>query len=155
MVAFFDPNVIVFAMQKFIFDWQIVKLFKIAFKRIIFFCALPLLVVGCASTGTKSDGIPKSSKKELPSYSPREGKFWVYRLDGSKSCGVKKGMPLSKAVSELDKRGVRVLKRRKSHDGKMRMMVCGADTGMQIELRIDGQSLPIAGALGYRVLGED
>lgn len=145
-------------MQKFIVDYRNVKLLKTGFNWTFLLCALPLFFfAACSSTGTKTgptDPVSKT-KKEVKNYDPRPGRVWVYRQDGSKSCGVKKGLPLTTAVSELDQRGVRVFKQRKNHDGKMRMMVCGAETGMQNELHIDGQSLPVAGAMGYRVLGED
>lgn len=144
-------------MQKFIVDYTIVKLLKTGIYRTILLCALPLFfIIACSSTGgQKSNTGSPTTQKEIPNYEPREGQVWVYRMDGSKSCGVKKGLSLVEAEKELRARGVNIFKRRKRHDGKMRMMVCGSDTGIQNEIRIDGQSLPIAGALGYRVLGED
>ena len=86
---------------------------------------------------------------------PRAGKIWISRPDGSKSCGVKKGVTPREAARELEAEGVHVIRQRIGHDGQMRMMVCGADTGNLLELLIDGEGLPAASKKGFRVKGED
>lgn len=142
-------------MQKSIVESNFVKLIKSVPNTVLFFSVFCLFFgVGCSTTKTDSPNVPPSKKTESTDYDPKPGQVWVYKMDGSKSCGVKQGESLDSAAAELSKRGVTVFKRRKKHDGQMRMMVCGADTGMQNELQIDGQSLPIAGALGYRLLSE-
>lgn len=85
----------------------------------------------------------------------RAGSVWIVKPDGSKSCGVRKGISPKDAARELEQSGVKVLKQRVGHDGKMRMMVCGADTGAQVELLIDGKGLPTAGDKGFRVKSEN
>ncbi len=145
-------------MRKLIVDYRNVKLLKTRFSWIFLFYAAPFFfLVSCATTESKTDsaGLSPSTEKEARSYGPRPGRVWIYRSDGSKSCGVRKGVTLTSATNELSGKGVRIFNKRKKHDGIMRMMVCGADTGMQNELHIDGQSLPIAATLGYRLLGED
>lgn len=124
--------------------------------------ALVFLAVGCSSKpATKPE--PQESKLEIPTpgavdktvrIGAREGQFWVVRPDGSKSCGVRKGHSAKHAAQELESAGIKVLKSRSGHDGKMRMMVCGADTGQQVELFIDGSGLPVASQKGFRVKGE-
>lgn len=123
-------------------------------------CALVILAMagGCATQ--KSDTRPSEGPQAKPTepgpeLSARKGNVWVVRPDGSKSCGVKKGITPKAAAQELESAGVKVLKQRMGHDGLMRMQVCGADTGNLVELLIDGQGLPTASRIGFRIKGED
>ena len=99
--------------------------------------------------------VPPTEISDPPSLEARKGPVWVVKPDGSKSCGVKKGITPKQASQELESQGVKVQRARMGHDGQMRMMVCGADTGSRVELLIDGQFLPTASAKGFRVKGED
>ena len=113
---------------------------------------------GCATKRPESAGptvVAPAPTAEVPELAARKGNVWVVRPDGSKSCGVKKGITPRAAAQELESSGIRVLKQRTGHDGQMRMLVCGADTGNLVELFIDGQGLPTASKKGFRVKGED
>lgn len=150
------------------FDWQSrsVRIFLGCFG-IALTIVLPLLP-GCAGKRAKTLDSPAPELK-LPGASPsgaatgsnpislseRAGSFWVVKPDGSKSCGIRKGISPKEAAKDLESVGVPVLRQKLGHDGKVRMMVCGADTGNQIELLIDGKGLPLAGERGYRVKGEN
>jgi hypothetical protein len=116
------------------------------------------LFQACSSKPVAKDGpiyVPPSEAPAAPSLEARKGPVWVVKSDGSKSCGVKKGITPKQASQELEASGVKVQRARMGHDGQMRMMVCGADTGNRVELLIDGQFLPSASEKGFRVKGED
>lgn len=127
------------------------------------FSSMVIAVALSVSLGACTASRPQPEKKSLPpaktseeiELTARSGQVWVVRPDGSKSCGVKKGLTPRAAAQELEGVGVRVFKQRTGHDGLMRMMVCGTDTGNLVELLIDGRGLPIASKKGFRVKGED
>ena len=60
-----------------------------------------------------------------PSLAPSSVK--VFKYDGSKQCEMKSGRSLD--TMEKDLKGIQVLSRERKNDGKMRIQMCGADTG--------------------------
>ena len=125
--------------------------------KIIVASILMLSFGGCSSTGrydsdSSSSSRGRDGKPRIYDLDAQPGKrIWVVKPDGSKSCAVKRGITAKRAASVLKRKGLQVIRFRKAHDGKMRMQVCGADTGNQVELLVDGAGLPLAGKNGYRL----
>ena len=54
---------------------------------------------------------------------------WVIEPDGTKQCEKKKPIALTKGRSRLKAAKINVIKAVHTHDGMMRIQMCGADTG--------------------------
>ncbi len=121
--------------------------------RMFYICFfVPFLVLFFATCSTPQQSIsmfPALEEKKIQKLEPVKGRVWIYKPDGSKSCGIKKGESLEREKRILKRLGLRIFKARTRHDGKMRVLVCGADTGNLFEFQIDGRGLPIAGRQGY------
>ena len=55
--------------------------------------------------------------------------IWVVKNDQAKSCEKGSGIALSAMEKELKLAGIKVLQKKKIHDGKMHIEMCGAEKG--------------------------
>ena len=76
----------------------------------------------------------------------------VFKYDGSLQCRRGREIALDVMVGELQKQGIKVAASRKGHDGLTHISVCGASTGRLNVYTIDGEFLPEARALGFKLL---
>jgi hypothetical protein len=90
----------------------------------------------------------KAQKQEVL---PTENSVWVWKPDGSKSCGFKEGISPDGAAQELQKAGIRVLAKRKSTDGMMHVEMCGAATGDTVEMEVPASQLKQVISKGYKL----
>ena len=72
---------------------------------------------------------------------------FISKSDGSKQCGAK-GTPLEIMESEL--KGLPTFSRSRKNDGKMRIQMCGADTGWFNIYEIELKDLQKAKRLGFQ-----
>lgn len=84
---------------------------------------------------------PEKEKEKTSEDSGLVEKVWVWRPDGSKQCGMAKGIKPKEAAKRLKDRGVSVFKSRTGNDGMMHMTVCGGATGHTVELLIGVKDL--------------
>lgn len=75
-------------------------------------------------------------------------KVRVYKYDGTKQCGEGKEITLAEMAKQLN--GIVIFSSQKLSDGKMRIQMCGADTGMANVYEIDRSDLPKAVTLGFQ-----
>ena len=73
----------------------------------------------------------------------------VFKYEGSKQCQPGSGVALEAMQQELAKAGVEVICAHKSHDGRMRIQMCGADTGKMNVFEIPANQLEKAQGLGF------
>ncbi len=79
--------------------------------------------------------------------SPVDRRVFIAKPDNSKQCEPTSGTSLDKMAEELVE--IKIMSREKRSDGKMRMTVCGASTGMLNVYEIDAKDLEKATKLGY------
>ena len=72
----------------------------------------------------------------------------VFKYDGSKQCGQAGGTDLSSMEKQL--KGIKVHSREKLSDGKMRIQMCGADTGQANVYEIPAPDLKAAQKAGFQ-----
>ena len=72
----------------------------------------------------------------------------VFKYDGSKQCGQAAGQDV--AAMEKQLKGVTVISRDKANDGKMRIQMCGADTGQANVYEIRAADLKAAEKAGFK-----
>lgn len=72
----------------------------------------------------------------------------VYKYDGSKQCGQASGIELETMEKQL--KGIKVVSREKASDGKMRIQMCGADTGQANVYEIPSGDLKAALNAGFQ-----
>ena len=77
---------------------------------------------------------------------------YVYKLDGSRHCDKSPGISLDIMANELIDSGIAVSARRKSHDGREGIAVCGKPTGSINVYRIAGSDLARALESGFQRL---
>ena len=117
-----------------------------------------LFVVGCAQSNCRR----KKEVPEIPSIQMKSDssttvdgpvahvqRVLIYKYDGSKQCGVKKGQSL--AEMEKDLQGIKIFSREKRPDGLMHIQVCGADTGMANVYEISAGDLAKAEAKNFKL----
>ncbi|HEX4926213.1 MAG TPA: hypothetical protein VFV50_19120 [Bdellovibrionales bacterium] len=75
------------------------------------------------------------------------GTVRVYKPDGSKQC---EGGGIELADMEKQLKGIKVLAREKANDGKMRIQMCGADTGQLNVYEIPAGDLAKAQKAGFK-----
>ena len=75
------------------------------------------------------------------------------RSDGSKQCEPKPkaARVIKGAKRELSKQGIRVQEIKMGHDGKMYAQMCGAPTGVVVQIRIQSSDRAKAESLGFSV----
>ena len=112
-----------------------------AMHNLIIFISI-FIIASCSSTPSK-----KGEGKAQPS----NEKIWIVKPDGSLSCGERAGQSPQEAAQGLEKAGAKIFQSRAAHDGKMHMMVCGAETGATIELLIHSKDLSLAEEQGYKL----
>lgn len=83
--------------------------------------------------------------------SPAETAY-VYKPDGTLHCDPSPEVTLESMAEELIRSGIRVRTRRKSHDGREGVAVCGNPTGSINVYEIDATDLPKALGLGFQQL---
>lgn len=76
----------------------------------------------------------------------------VYKPDGTLHCEATEGVSLDAMAEELVQSGISVHARRKSHDGREGIAVCGSPTGGINVYEIAASDLPRALELGFRRL---
>jgi len=117
----------------------------------------PLFYVflGIFSVLLMSSASPRLPKKPAPpattALAANVEPIWVFKKDGSQSCGLMPGDSIEGAKTQLEKAGVKVIEARKQSDGKMHIQMCGADTGQVNQFKIDKKDLTKAIALGYQL----
>lgn len=77
----------------------------------------------------------------------------VYKYDGSVKCEQGSGVALDKMAQELINAGVDVTCSQKGHDGKARIAMCGAETGVMNIYTIKSSSLADALRIGFKPVG--
>lgn len=78
----------------------------------------------------------------------------VFKYEGSKQCQQGSGVALEIMQRDLVEAGVDVICAHRGHDGRMRIQMCGADTGKMNLFVIPGEQLPKAQALGFSSVSE-
>lgn len=78
----------------------------------------------------------------------------VFKYEGSKQCEPGSGVSLETMQQALAKAGVNVICAHRGHDGRMRIQMCGADTGKMNLFVIPGDQLQQAKALGFSAVSE-
>ena len=107
----------------------------------VFLCIFSIPLFACASKTAASQSAQSTTEK-----------IWISKPDGSKQCGMAKGLDSKSGAAELTKLGITVFQSRKSQDGLMHMAMCGSATGDTIELQIPKSQLDIAERNGYHSL---
>jgi len=90
-----------------------------------------------------------------PASSQQSGKVesaLVYKPDGTRHCEATQGESLDSMAAELIGSDIAVHSRRKSHDGREGIAVCGSPTGGINVYEIDQSDLPLASQLGFQRL---
>lgn len=82
-------------------------------------------------------------------------KVWIVKPDGSKQCGMEKGVEPKKDAKKLSKKGVKIYESRKGSDGQMHVALCGAASGDTVEHLISAKHLNIATKQGYKELKKE
>jgi hypothetical protein len=75
--------------------------------------------------------------------------LWVEVSDGTLACEESPAETLEKSEARLTKAGIKVLDRSKGHDGKMRIQVCGIETGNKNRFLILEKDLETAKKAGF------
>ncbi|RME17898.1 MAG: hypothetical protein D6797_01475 [Bdellovibrio sp.] len=76
-------------------------------------------------------------------------KVKVYKYDGSKQCGLDKGIKLEEMEKQL--KGIKIYKEFKKNDGLVRVMACGTPTGNANVYEISSKDLEKAKKLGFKI----
>jgi hypothetical protein len=113
-----------------------------SFRKSILLLALPLILGAFSGKQSPQPGDSSSAQSSGET-------VWVSRPDGSKSCSGKSGASLDDGTAELKGLKIQVLDSRKSSDGKMHSMMCGASTGSSNAYLIPKAQLLQAIAAGY------
>jgi len=77
---------------------------------------------------------------------------YVYKPDGTRHCDETAGVAIESMAQELVRAGISVHTRRKSHDGREGIAVCGSPTGSINVFEIEASDVPRAIELGFRRL---
>ena len=77
---------------------------------------------------------------------------YVYKPDGTRHCETSPGITLDSMAQELIRSGVPVQTRRKSHDGREGIALCGNPTGSINVYEIGESDIPRALELGFQRL---
>lgn len=93
---------------------------------------------------TSSTSASSSTSKDL---------IWVGKSDEAKSCEKNKGIEIDQMESDLKGAGIVVLNKKKIHDDKMRIQMCGTDKGTLNGYQIDKKYLEKAISLGFKSVG--
>lgn len=91
----------------------------------------------------------------VPAWSVRADEVetaFVYKADGTRHCDATPDTSLDSMAEELIRSGIPVHARRKSHDGREGVAVCGEPTGGINVYEIARSDLPRALRLGFRQL---
>jgi hypothetical protein len=91
---------------------------------------------------------PLTEADRVPQAASTEDSVWVGKSDGSKSCE-KDAVSLDASARELKGAEVKILAKKKLHDGKMRIQSCGADKGTLNGFLIPKSDLEKAQHAGY------
>jgi hypothetical protein len=94
-----------------------------------------------SSESTAAVAPPEASKDSV----------WVVRPDGSRNCVKDSGEKVEVAASQLTTNNIAALETKKTGDGKMHPMVCGAATGRQNAFRINVADQARALVLGFQL----
>lgn len=94
---------------------------------------------------------PSNDQQQAPAAtSAQEESIWVGKSDSAISCQKSRGIELDKMSADLALASVKVLAKRKLHDGKMRIQMCGVDKGDMNGFLIPKKDLEKALALGFK-----
>ena len=77
---------------------------------------------------------------------------WVGKSDEAKSCEKARGIELDKVGAELAAANVKIITKRKLHDGMMRIQMCGVDKGDLNGFLIAKKDLETAKNLGFKIV---
>lgn len=100
------------------------------------------LIYAVSSWGMGKKALTTSSE------TPDSTTQWVGKSDAAKSCE-KSAISLDTMANELKKKDVQVFAKKKVHDGKMRIQMCGADKGDMNGFLISKKDLEKAKSLGF------
>ena len=79
---------------------------------------------------------------------------YVYKPDDTRHCDTSPGIPLDSMAQELIRSGIAVYTRRKSHDGREGVALCGKPTGSINVYEIAESDLARALELGFQHLDQ-
>lgn len=83
---------------------------------------------------------------------PSEDTVWVGKSDQAKSCEKNRGLEIDQMGAALEANGVKVYAKRKLHDGKMRIQMCGIDKGDMNGFLIAKKDLEKATSQGFQAV---
>lgn len=122
--------------------------------RTLFTIALVLVLTSCQAPGKKTpdaQGSPATSSAVSAGAAGDEF-VWVGKSDEAKSCESDGGIELYTMENDLKTAGVKVLDKKKFHDNKMRIQMCGADKGTWNGFRISKKDVDKAKTKGFELL---
>lgn len=77
---------------------------------------------------------------------------WIGKPDEATSCGVGSGIELDAMANQLKASGIKVMEKRKIHDSKARIAMCGIDKGTMNGFLIPKSDAAKASSLGFKIL---
>lgn len=93
-----------------------------------------------------------SADPQQTSTAAQEETVWVGKSDSAISCQKTRGIEIDKMASNLTAADIKIYAKRKLHDGKMRIQMCGVDKGDMNGFLIPKKDLEKAVALGFQAV---
>jgi hypothetical protein len=111
------------------------------------FASLMMLLAGSPHSFAMAKK-PLTEADRVPQAASTDDSVWVGKSDGAKSCE-KDAVSLDTSARELKGAEVKILAKKKLHDGKMRIQSCGTDKGTLNGFLIPKADLEKAQQAGY------
>jgi hypothetical protein len=121
--------------------------------NLVFF-ALCFFSIGCTKStpGVSSTPANDAQSSSGAVLSAPQDSIWVGKTDDAKSCGTAKPVTLDQAAADFAATNIQFFQKKKIHDGKMRIQMCGTDKGDMNGFLISKKDLQRAEALGFKAM---